>query len=256
MALGVRVRIAADSDSGLDALLDRVPCSWIDGGGQPPFADCRLRWAGACPRGHPREQPCCNCLLLDGKVVVTARRPSDLLDRFEHELLAAVAARTRLVVLHAGAVVYRGRAFLLPGRSFCGKSTLVHALVAAGATYYSDDLAPIDARGLVHAVPKRLALRQRRHSSTVDAGDLGWHPSCRPRPVGSVVLVRYRPAAAFVPRRLSPAEGTLALFRHTISARAAPERSLRVLAELATTTPVLAGDRGAAAEAAAAILRV
>ncbi len=249
LALGVRVRLEADGPGRLCALLDRVPPDWIDGETRAP-ADCRLRW-------HSPTLPRPQRLLLDDDVVVTACRPEDLLDRFEHELLAAVAARTRRVVLHAGAVVHRGRAVLLPGRSFCGKSTLVHALAAAGATYYSDDVAPIDGRGRVCAVPKRLALRRgARHAASVDASDLGWHQSCPPRPVALIVLARYRPGVAFLPRRLSPGQATLALFRHTVSAQAAPERAFRVLAALAAGGPVLAGDRGGATGTAAAILEM
>ncbi len=257
LALGVRVRLEADSPRRLDALLDRVPCGWT---GDPPrsaTADCRLRWTGPGTRRGTEETPSRRPqrLLLDGKTVVTARRPDDLLDRFEHELLAAIVARTRRVVLHAGVVVYRRRAVLLPGRSFCGKSTLVQALVTAGGSYYSDDLAPIDQWGRVHAVPKRLALRQgARHASTVEAEELGWRPGCPPRPVGLIVLCRYRPAATFAPCHLSPGKGTLALFRHTVSAEAAPERAFRVLTGLASKVPVLVTDRGRAADTAPAIL--
>ncbi len=247
-ALGVRVRLAADDPGRLEALLDRVPRGWIDGAAVTPAPDCRLRWTRQDP-GAPSR------LFLDGRAVVTASRSRDLLDRFEHELTAAVAARTRLVVLHAGVVVHRGKAILLPGRSFAGKSTLVHALVAAGATYYSDDLAPLDAEARVHAVPKRLALRRAaRRAATVDASRLGWDPTCRPRPVSLVLIARYRPSAAFAPRRLSPGRGALALFGHAITAEAAPESAFRTLAGLAARAPILAADRGEAAASAAAIL--
>ena len=38
----------------------------------------------------------------------------------------------------------RGRAIVIPGRTFSGKSTLVAELVRAGATYYSDEYAVED----------------------------------------------------------------------------------------------------------------
>jgi len=59
-------------------------------------------------------------------------------------LHVAEGARSRVFV-HAGVVGWRGGAILLPGRSLAGKSTLVDALIRAGATYYSDEYAVLDA---------------------------------------------------------------------------------------------------------------
>jgi len=57
-------------------------------------------------------------------------------------------------------VAWRGRAILLPGRSYVGKSTLVMELVRAGAVYYSDEYAVLDARGRVHPFAQPVALRE------------------------------------------------------------------------------------------------
>ena len=46
----------------------------------------------------------------------------------------------------------------LPGHSFSGKSTLVAALVRAGAVYYSDEFAVLDPDGFVHPYAKALSL--------------------------------------------------------------------------------------------------
>ena len=46
-----------------------------------------------------------------------------------------------------------GGALLLPGGSFTGKTTLVGALVRAGAVYYSDQYALLDEDGLIHPYP-------------------------------------------------------------------------------------------------------
>ena len=51
------------------------------------------------------------------------------------QLLTAYLAEGYLFV-HAGAVGWQGRAIVIPGRSFVGKTTLVSTLVRAGATYY------------------------------------------------------------------------------------------------------------------------
>src|SRR5262249_208611 len=74
------------------------------------------------------------------------------------QLLAAYRAEGYLFV-HAGAVGWQGQAIVIPGRSFCGKTTLVSALVRAGATYYSDEFTVFDAQGRVHPYPLPLSIR-------------------------------------------------------------------------------------------------
>ena len=71
-----------------------------------------------------------------------------VVEALEHDMPLVMGARTRQwVFLHAGVVGWGGRALLLPGRSFAGKSTLVEALVRAGAIYYSDEYAVLDLQG-------------------------------------------------------------------------------------------------------------
>ena len=81
-------------------------------------------------------------------------RPWSLLTAFNKhaELLTAYRAQDCLFV-HAGVVGWQGKAILIPGRSFSGKTTLVKALIEAGATYYSDEFAILDRQGLVHPYP-------------------------------------------------------------------------------------------------------
>jgi len=102
---------------------------------------------------------------------------------FEHALLlleAQVRAHIALhapdrIFVHAGVVAHRGRASCCRGLSFAGKTTLVAALVRAGATYYSDEFAPLDADGLVHPYARPLSLR-----------DGQWSRS--PQPVATLVV--------------------------------------------------------------------
>ena len=62
--------------------------------------------------------------------------------------------------VHAGVVAVDGRALLLPGGSFTGKTTLVAALLRAGAQYGSDEYAVLDEAGLVlPAYPRPLSIR-------------------------------------------------------------------------------------------------
>ena len=66
-----------------------------------------------------------------------------------------MAAETReRVFVHAGVVGWKGHAIVIPGRSRSGKTTLVAELVKAGAEYYSDEFAVLDAEGRVHPFPE------------------------------------------------------------------------------------------------------
>jgi len=178
-------------------------------------------------------------------------------ETLESDLRLSVAsgARRRIFV-HAGVVGWNGRAILLPGRTFSGKSTLVAELLRAGATYYSDELAVLDARGRVHPFPKPLAIRK-----TVDRA--GRHPpeslgavsGARPLPVGLVAFTSYRRGRRWRPARLTPGQGLLALVAHTVPVRRRTESSLAALRHVVAQAPVLKGVRGEARDAAAALLR-
>ncbi len=158
------------------------------------------------------------------------------------------------VFVHAGVVGWRGRAIVLPGRSYCGKTTLVAALVDAGADYYSDEYAAFDATGRVHAYARALSIRAAGTSGLtrrrIDAPDQGGEPL----PVGLVVVSAYRAGAEFQPRRLSPGEGALALVANTVPARRVPERMLVTLERVVAQARLVSSDRGEAAAVAREIL--
>lgn len=154
------------------------------------------------------------------------------------------------VFVHAGVVVHRARAIVLPGTTHAGKSTAIEALVRAGARYYSDEFAPIDRAGLVHAFPRPLSRRV-----GVDAFDVAYDGDGPPVEVGTVALARYSPGSAWDP---SPVEragaAVLAVLAHTVSARIEPERALDHLARALDGARVLAGDRGEADDFALSLL--
>ncbi|MDB4971166.1 MAG: hypothetical protein JWN44_6855 [Myxococcales bacterium] len=177
--------------------------------------------------------------------------PSALCDRLRGELerWVALAARDHLFV-HAGVVGWRGRAIVVPGRSLAGKSTLVDALVRAGATYYSDEYAAIDERGWVHPFARAIGLRGESGPRRVRPRRVGR----RALPVGLVLLCRYREGAEFRPRPLSASRAVLGLFKHTVAARVRAVDGLTRLACVTRGAQVLHGPRGEARAAARALL--
>lgn len=78
----------------------------------------------------------------------------EVLRAMSDDVLDAVAlgARRRIFV-DMGVAVWDRRAVLVLGGPRTGRSTLVDALAAAGATRFSDRYAVIDARGCVHPYP-------------------------------------------------------------------------------------------------------
>lgn len=158
-------------------------------------------------------------------------------------------ARDRLVV-HAGVVGHVGRAIVLPGPRMIGKTTLVAALLRAGATYYADDWAVLDGQGLVHPFPTRLFIKG---EDDLSPESLGGVTGGRPIPVGLIASIAFRDGASWRPRRRTPGEGVLMLLRNAYGMDA-PDVAIQSARSAAAGALVLEGERGDAAETAAALL--
>jgi hypothetical protein len=198
--------------------------------------------------------------LLYGDLARLARsiNQDEVLEIFESDvgLYVAEMARRRVFV-HAGVVGWKGQAILLPGHSYSGKTTLIAELVRAGATYYSDDFAVLDARGRVHPYAKPLQIRDevtaRQKKYPVET--LGGQAGIKPLPVGLVAVSKYQAGARWRPRAMSAGRGTLELLANTISARRQPENALATLQQVVARAPVLKSVRGEATETTDLILR-
>lgn len=193
----------------------------------------------------------------DGERLATGidrRSAVGVLDAGIRQFVAAHAPE--MVFVHAGVVARAGRALVLPGPTFSGKTELVAALVAAGATYFSDEFAVIDAGGLVHPYAKPLSIRARgtREADDVDASDLGAPTGSAPAPVALIAVTRYERDAAWRPQERTPAAGALLLLSHAGQARRDPDRVLAAVQRAAKGARVLEGPRGEAEAAASALL--
>lgn len=190
---------------------------------------------------------------------VSRTRTPDLdvaLGVLDAEIRAYVSLRApERIFVHAGVVASEGGAIVIPGKSFSGKTTLVAALIAAGATYYSDEYAVLDAQGLVHPYPKPLSIRGRGTGQTDQAVDsLGAIAGDDALPVGLIAVTSYRPGATWRPHRQSRAAGAMALLSNTVPARERPAQAMAAVRQAAAPALVLEGDRGEAAEIASELL--
>jgi hypothetical protein len=181
----------------------------------------------------------------------------DAFDHLETDLQLYVAERaSRRCFIHAGVVAWNDTAIVIPGRSHSGKSTLVAALLKAGATYYSDEYAVLDALGRVHPYPRLLSIRQpdgeRPWRRSAEA--LGARTGLTPLPVGLVVVTAYQAGQQWRPRHLPRGRAMLALLGNAVSARRQPTRVLAALERVVAQAPVLQGPRGEADQAVGRLL--
>ena len=93
----------------------------------------------------------------------------------EMQLSTIIAIESRdFVAVHAGVVADGDRAIVMPGVSFSGKTTLVRALVEAGAVYYSDEYAMFDEAGRVHPYARQLSFRPPEGLRSTSRRAVGW----------------------------------------------------------------------------------
>ena len=253
VSYGVRIGIRVSKPEVLERLPEHLPPGWK--ASRTPVVDAMYSIKiGGRVSSHVRRYH----LLYSG--VARPARTMDLdkvLEVLESDLRLEVAsAARRRVFVHAGVVSWRGRAIVIPGRSFSGKTTLVAELLRAGATYYSDEFAVFDDRGRVHPYPKLLSMREQNgtRARNLPAEALGSLQGKKPLPVDLVVLPQYRPGARWRPTRLSPGRAMLELMANTVPVRRRPEASLATLQQIVSDTLILKGVRGEASEMAESLL--
>lgn len=249
MRFGVRVR----EEGALRLLTERLPPGWRRSRSQPVETVFSVVTGGGAPARGPRRL---SLLYAGAARAARSRDVREVLERFESAVRLYVAERApRRVFVHAGVVGWRGRAVVVPGRSLSGKTTLVAALVRAGADYYSDEYAVLDAEGRVHPYARPLSVREGAGRTRRPAEAFGGRAGAGPLPVGLLVATRYERGARWRPRPLSSGEAVLEMLANAVAARSSPGRVLFALAAAAGGASAVAGARGEAERAAESILK-
>ena len=249
---GARVGVRVDRTAVLKQLAERFPPGWEAIGNTEVDALLSVRMPEVSAAARRTF-----CLLYRGatRVARTLDR-AEFADLFESHLHQTVAEQSPRLFIHAGVVGWRGKALVLPGRSLAGKTTLVAALVRAGAEYYSDEYAVVDERGWVHPYPKHLGVRttgtikQTRRS----AADLGGKIGSVPLPVGAVIMTEFRSDTSWRPRRQSAGRAVLSLLKHSASVHRRPQVAMGMVKQMVVSSVLLRGARGEAERAAPEIL--
>lgn len=248
---GVRIDIAVQDPNLVPQVMDLLPPGWQHAADEDfPDAKFALHAEGDDWR----------YIVSDSSKPVSRAVDLDVALAFlEWRLRGCVAAwAPGRIFVHAGVVVRGGRALLIPGLSFSGKSMLVAALIGAGATYFSDEFAVLDTDGFVHPYPKPLSLRRPDGAPTeeVDATALGSTIGEGRAPVALVAVTTYVPDARWDPAPMSPGAAALALLSHAVPAQERPVETLAVVRRVAQQATCIRSERGAAESVVPALLEL
>lgn len=191
-----------------------------------------------------------------GQPPTSGAGPDNLLHAIEKDLTVELQRkRDDLFFLHAAAVEWRGKAYLLAADSGSGKSTTTWALLHHGFGYLSDELSPIDLRTMqVYPYPHALCVKRPPPSYPlppealhlgrtihVPANALPGPVIVGPRPLGGVFFVAYSTESS-VPAvtRISAAEGAARMYVTALNALAHADAGLAPVLRIAGQVPCYA----------------
>ncbi len=204
-------------------------------------------------------------------VVRTCGTLTEVLSVCEFALTQAfMEACDRMVPVHAGGAVVRGRAVLALGRAGAGKSSLAVSWHLAGHAALGDDVVMVDGDGSVHPFKRLYEVRASvlEELGVKVTGTPLWEPGSSeawydpgvgagwgdPAPLGVVAVVRHDSKASLEISELSPLEALNALVHSQMTSvwdRAANVDALARAAEQATALDIVFGSAAEAAEAIA-----
>jgi hypothetical protein len=250
-AFGVSIGLRSTQAGALDSLVGNLPLQRRPGlAGVQRMYSLIVAESGDHDRGH--------CLYANARLVVESPDLVYVLDRLESHLQIHLGQTApERIFVHAGVVGWRERAIVIPGRSYSGKSTLVAALLRAGATYCSDEFAVVDTSGRVHPYPRPLSLRQPAGRPLRCAPEaLGARAAEQPLLPGLVLIARYQPGGHWRGQPITPGQALLELMKHTLPVRQRTEAALNALQPVIAHALVLKGTRGEAEDMAQDVLRL
>ena len=136
--LGVPWEIRTDDVSAFNLLLEHLP----PGSAPTRIKTTARRYSFRTLSPALSEPEPCYLLEADGRPMLCTSDAGEIAEALEDDLRWLVAERSlRRVFLRAGVVGWRDRAIVIAGGRRSGKSTLVRAFVACGATCFSEEYA-------------------------------------------------------------------------------------------------------------------
>jgi hypothetical protein len=151
---GVRIGLRTNTAPAIEQALSRLPPGWEPSAELVVENLCSLLVGGTKPGSNLRRFSLLYC---GSSLVARASALEDVLAALESYLHLFVAVRVRRRRFVRAAVAGWGdNAILILGPPSSGRSTLLGALLRAGAAYYSDRYAVLDGKGRVHPYPTPL----------------------------------------------------------------------------------------------------
>jgi hypothetical protein len=249
-SFGVRIGITVDAPDLLDRVVEVLPPGWW------PIGSSDLHRRYHIGRQSPADGVDRFTIIIDGREDETVFNRTQLLDELEGDIQLHVAEfAAHHLFVHAGVVGWGGKAILLPGRSFAGKSTLVTSLVNAGATYYSDEYAVLDDAGRVLPYPRRVSLRTGPHGPArrLDLQDRAAQTG-ESLSIGMVAILGYEAGATWHVRPMSKAEAIMSMCDQTVAIRRRFNDALSILGRVMNKATLIQGVRGEVDEAVESLL--
>jgi hypothetical protein len=251
-AFGLRIRL--DAQNGAQEVVGRVL------GQLPPFARTRSRAESdrsytITVHRHDDVSPRYYRIEVGDRLFAMAGTADEAASLIATDLQTYFAtAAPGVAFVHAGVVAIGGRGLMVPGSSLSGKSTLVAALLRAGATYLSDECAVIGPDGRVAPYARPLVLRTDGRQVRTNPSQFGAHAAEAPVRVDALLFTQFTAGGAFSPERLSSADAILRLLAHCPGAQVRPVETLARLRMLTNTASAWATPRGDADETARALV--
>lgn len=251
-AYGVKVRIVTSRKSLIKEVEERIKTLF-------PNGFDRIRYWQAEHTFSIRQNKNAEFVMFKGRKKITWGDNKEIFLRyFDSQIRLTVAefAKSR-VFIHAGVVGWKGKAIILPAKSFQGKTTLVKELTKLGAKYYSDEYAVLDENGLVHPFPKTLSIRgltDQYQQVEFEVETFGGIKGTEPLTVGMILLTEFESNAKWQPFLLSDGAGVMELLSHTIPIRYNPKFSLKVLNKTVSRAIIVKTKRGEAKDFAVKLL--
>lgn len=250
---GVIVDLRASSRAALRRLRACLPPPVAPASAAPRRVYAVRLHAGVCTCGRQHEA----LAGADGRSAFRANEAEALFTVLRMRAWHYVVSHSpRYLFVHAGVVAFGRQAVVIPGDSMSGKTTLVSALLRAGGTYYSDEFAVVDARGMIHPFRQPLGMRRpgSRMQTDVPASRLTRRLGRVPVRAALLVSTSFVDGRRWRPTPLSRGEAVMALVGNSAGVRRTPARGLAVLTRAASTLVGLQGPRGDADETAALIV--
>jgi hypothetical protein len=171
------------------------------------------------------------------------KKALELLVSALHKAIALYASP--FLFVHAGVVGWDGKAIVIPGRSMSGKTSLVAALVKAGAEYYSDEYAVFDENGYIHPYPKPLSIRSScgMRAKKCEASEFGGKNGKYPISPKLIVDTHFKENTIWKPYLLSPGKAVLRLLDNTICATTRTKQAISIFSNVANQSTAISGFR-------------